>query len=1011
MLGELELRRSGRVLALPASKKSRALVGYLAVTGRPHLREALCDLLWPGPSDPRAALRWSLTKLRALVDEGRTQRLVADRERVAFEAKGCSVDLSEVKALAGSDTSAASTESLRRAAELCRGELLEGLDLDDCYRYHEWCVSEREAARSLRVAVLSELVRREAGRPEEALVHARARVAIDPLAEAAHVEVIRILGQLGKRREALAQFETCRRILQIELGVQPSRALLHARSMLTATPTIDASTIEEPAPAEPIVSVPTHALVGRRSEQDEIAARVAEVTVGHPQPMMLFVGEPGIGKTRLLEAAGAAMLASGGTVLRARAYEAERIRPYGPWLEAIALLASSADDALKGELAPLLVAGSATLTDQGRLFDAVARLFTRAASRAPLLVAVDDIQWFDDASTALLHALCRSLPPSALVVAAARPAELADNPPMQRLVHALLREDKLVERALSSLARDEVASLARQLGADEAEAERVFAESGGHPYFAVEIARSLARGDHVLAPSLTAMIDDRLGRLGPLARGVLPWAASMRRTFDLELLGRVTNLATTELLAAITELEEHCVLAPKPGGYDFAHDLLRAAVHRRLSEPRRRLIHAQIARALRDSGDSRANDVAHHAALGGDHEMAATAALEAGRQALRVFANHEAAVVARFGIEHAAALPRDARLRLHVGLLEVVFTSRTWRDRKDELAAEAQRLAAECEAADLREEASRALHTVSSIEHESHAAPELAFANSMRAALVSKTTEPGARAERLSATAKCLTFLGREMGQAHLMLDEARELAQASGRELLDWHWGMGLVLAFEGDAGGARRELGRAIHLARVANDLWSELECSLDLALLELDEAQPRVAHDIVSALSGLAQKLEDGSEKAQVSAIVALSQLAEREAGARAAMRDAMAGLRAVDAKAMLSLCAWRLALDMLDTSTIEDARSLATEAVTASHVMHRRSDEARARAALARIELFAARPGAAAAQIEPLLAELDVPHALSARARAEVREVERLITTASPTSAPTAKAQKR
>ena len=57
VLGELELLRSGKPLALPASKKSRALLAFLVVTARPHLRESLCDLLWLGPDDPRAALR------------------------------------------------------------------------------------------------------------------------------------------------------------------------------------------------------------------------------------------------------------------------------------------------------------------------------------------------------------------------------------------------------------------------------------------------------------------------------------------------------------------------------------------------------------------------------------------------------------------------------------------------------------------------------------------------------------------------------------------------------------------------------------------------------------------------------------------------------------------------------------------------------------------------------------------------------------------------------------------
>jgi DNA-binding SARP family transcriptional activator len=68
LLGSLEVRRNGEALELPASRKSRALLAYLVATGRAHSRSHLCGLLWDGPDDPRAALRWSLTKLRPLVD-------------------------------------------------------------------------------------------------------------------------------------------------------------------------------------------------------------------------------------------------------------------------------------------------------------------------------------------------------------------------------------------------------------------------------------------------------------------------------------------------------------------------------------------------------------------------------------------------------------------------------------------------------------------------------------------------------------------------------------------------------------------------------------------------------------------------------------------------------------------------------------------------------------------------------------------------------------------------------
>src|SRR5512142_398042 len=89
LLGEPEVLRDGCAVPLPASKKSRALLAYLAATGRPHRREKLCELLWEGPDDPRAALRWSLTKLRPLVGN----HLVAGRDHVEFRCEGSLIDI------------------------------------------------------------------------------------------------------------------------------------------------------------------------------------------------------------------------------------------------------------------------------------------------------------------------------------------------------------------------------------------------------------------------------------------------------------------------------------------------------------------------------------------------------------------------------------------------------------------------------------------------------------------------------------------------------------------------------------------------------------------------------------------------------------------------------------------------------------------------------------------------------------------------------------------------------
>ena len=93
LLGGLEIRADGRRLELPASRKTRALLGYLILIGSPQRRDRLCELFWEVPDDPRGALRWSLTKLRPLLNRDGVERLTADRERVEVVSDDLNLDL------------------------------------------------------------------------------------------------------------------------------------------------------------------------------------------------------------------------------------------------------------------------------------------------------------------------------------------------------------------------------------------------------------------------------------------------------------------------------------------------------------------------------------------------------------------------------------------------------------------------------------------------------------------------------------------------------------------------------------------------------------------------------------------------------------------------------------------------------------------------------------------------------------------------------------------------------
>src|SRR5882724_5935937 len=186
VLGNLAVLRQGTRMQLPPSKKTRALLAYLAVTARPHSRDRLCAMFWAIPDDPRAALRWSLTRLRPLFDEQDCRRIIADREKVGLDLDRVTVDILALRNAARNGTDAISTDALRQATEALEGDFLEGLDLPDCHEFQNWCTGEREETRRLRVRLLTALVTRLEDVPDEALGHARALSLLEPANEAAH---------------------------------------------------------------------------------------------------------------------------------------------------------------------------------------------------------------------------------------------------------------------------------------------------------------------------------------------------------------------------------------------------------------------------------------------------------------------------------------------------------------------------------------------------------------------------------------------------------------------------------------------------------------------------------------------------------------------------------------------------------------------------------------------------------------------------------------------------------
>ena len=229
-LGDLQVVRDGERLALPPSRKTRALLAYLALSRRAFRREHLCELLWEVPDDPRGSLRWSLSKLRRLVDDGERSRLVADRLAIELDTTDVSIDVVSLQGLSDEALERGPVEALEEAAVRYGGEPLAGLDLPNFHDYSLWLTAQRDLATRSQLRLLRAVQRRLPDDPERALPHAYACVRIEPYDETARATVIALLVALGRHDQANRQHELGLRLLK-EAGLSPTGALARAARM------------------------------------------------------------------------------------------------------------------------------------------------------------------------------------------------------------------------------------------------------------------------------------------------------------------------------------------------------------------------------------------------------------------------------------------------------------------------------------------------------------------------------------------------------------------------------------------------------------------------------------------------------------------------------------------------------------------------------------------------------------------------------------------------------------
>lgn len=498
-------------------RKSRALVYYLAVHSQPLTRDHLLNFFWPDMQRPAAQqmLRTTLHGLRQALG----QALQVDDETLAL-APDTEVDVLRFQAHFAA--SYLDVPALITALDLYRGDFLDNFTLPDTPQFEDWASIERERFQRLAMRGWTALsLRHESnGQYAQALDAIERALAFSPLQEDLQRAALRLHYLAGDRAGAIRRYQALRQVLDEEMGVPPmaeTRAVYDAiiKDELQAErdQETEISAHASPGslatlPARRSISIPQALpFVGRISEMETLSLLGAH----HAQQLVLLEGEPGIGKTRLAEEF---IQRSGALSLTGKARELEQALPYLPLIDALRGLLLRTDwpalrARLLANLAPLWLAESARLlpelgahasaaqpaappTDESRLWEGIHQLLLILARQRRTILFLDDLQWADASTLALVGYLVRRAGAAGEpIVYLAATRSIAPRSPLASLVEALTRESRLQRIALTRLTPDETSALARSLSHSHADSlgDWLARASECNPYILSELVR------------------------------------------------------------------------------------------------------------------------------------------------------------------------------------------------------------------------------------------------------------------------------------------------------------------------------------------------------------------------------------------------------------------------------------------------------------------------------------------------------------------------------------------
>ncbi|MEU7628757.1 AAA family ATPase [Nocardia sp. NPDC049220] len=385
---------------------------------------------------------------------------------------------------------------------------------------------------------------------------------------------------------------------------------------------------------------PTSVFVGRGAELVCVEALGRRAAAGRGT-VVLVEGEPGIGKSALLDAAVPRYTAAGMFVRRATAKELQQGVPFaavGSWLDVDSVEPDPTSDTIRALLRSGNRAGDGAATHEFAITEAILDSVDAWCSAGPGVLIIDDVQWADRQSLVMLHRLCGVLDDLPLLLI------LAARPLPQPEAYTVLAADLVERRAptirLEPLAESGAAELVRHMvGATPgAELMRQVAGARGNPLYITELVAALLREDAITIIAdlvdrartaaerppalLAAAISRRLALLSRTARHVLPMAAALGPTVDVGELAAVLSSSILEVWGAVTEAMDAGLLTRVDSELVFRHDLIQKALAEQLPASLRSDVLRRAGQVLQTT-DVPIERIAYYLSAG-DHELDTT---------------------------------------------------------------------------------------------------------------------------------------------------------------------------------------------------------------------------------------------------------------------------------------------------------------------------------------------------------------------------------------------------